>query len=248
MSHQYSVLLAGLGLSVALQAAHAEEGETPPGVEALEEFRTGAKPPNPVQNRFFLKSKRFEITPLLGVGPNNPFADRFPTASLAFGYHFSEQLAVSGIFTYAPDLGKGDVKALVPILLQRADDDDFQQPLDKVTLAASVGVTWSPVYGKINIIGETVLNFDFYGFLGVGFVLQNEYAAVETRTSLPVSRRASSSTSSPALPRCGSRRPWASVETSSCRRPWPFASMHASSSSQTTFPSTTPTCSRKAPV
>lgn len=179
MSHKFSVLLAGLGLSVALQAAHAAEGETPPGVEALEEFRTGAKPPNPVQNRFFLKTKRFEVTPLLGFGPNNAFADRFPTASLGFGYHFTEQLALSGIFTYAPDLGKNDVKALVPILLNRADDPDFQQPFDKVTLAASLGVTWSPVYGKINILGETVLNFDFFAFLGVGFVLQNEYVAIE---------------------------------------------------------------------
>jgi outer membrane beta-barrel protein len=152
--------------------------EAQPGIEALEAFRTGAASRNPVKNRFFLKAKRFELTPTLGIVPNNPFVRRF-TASLGFGYHFSEVLSVAGMFSYAPDLKEDDLKGLTDILLERASSDDFQQPLDKVTLAATFGVQVAPFYGKINILGETVLNFDLYAFLGIGMLVQNEYFAKE---------------------------------------------------------------------
>lgn len=181
MTRVLKVLMAALGLVVALQTAHAKDkAEKPNGVLALEELREGTKPPNPVQNRFFLKSKRFELTPMVGFVPTNQFASRF-NFSLGFGYHFNEALAVSGIFTYAPDLGKNDTSNLVLLLLQEADaktsDPDFRQPLDKVELSAALGVTWSPFYGKINLFGEVVANFDFWFFLGVGFVLENEWQA-----------------------------------------------------------------------
>lgn len=178
MSRTYKVLLAGLALSGVLQTAHAEDSEMPPGLEALEAFRHGRPRMNPVQNRFFLKGRRFEISPMVGTAPNNPFASRF-NISLGFGYHFSEVLALAGMFSFAPDLGKNDVKPLAPILLQRATSDDFQQPLDKVTFSGALGVEWAPVYGKINILGEVIANFDFYGFLGLGMVVQQEYAAVK---------------------------------------------------------------------
>ncbi|MCB9663371.1 MAG: outer membrane beta-barrel domain-containing protein [Alphaproteobacteria bacterium] len=174
----HKVLLAGVALGTALPSAHAAEDVKPPGVEAREGLFDPPKPKNPVQNRFFLKSKRFELTPMAGIVATNPFASRF-NFSLGFGYHFRENLALSGIFTYAPDLGKGDVKGLVPLLLQQDPNDAFQQPLEKVTLAAAIGVTWAPVYGKLNILGEVVGNFDFFTFLGLGFVVQNKYYAIE---------------------------------------------------------------------
>lgn len=152
--------------------------DAPPGIQALENFRTGRVDRNPVQNRFFLKGKRFELSPQIGFVPNNPFARRF-TLGLGLGYHFNEQLSVQGIFSFAPDLGARDVKSLTDVLLQRATDIDFRQPLDKVSLSAAFGVQYAPFYGKINLIGETVLNFDFYAFLGLGLVVQTEYAALE---------------------------------------------------------------------
>jgi outer membrane beta-barrel protein len=178
MTRTTSLLLACIGLGAATSPALADEEETRPGLEALEVFRTGASDRNPVKNRFFLKSKRFELTPSVGLVPNNPFARRF-TVSLGFGYHFSETLAIAGMFSFAPDLREGDLKGLTDVLLERATDDDFQQPVDKVTLSANLGVQWAPFYGKINLLGETVVNFDFYGFLGLGFVVQNEYFATE---------------------------------------------------------------------
>jgi outer membrane beta-barrel protein len=180
------LLLACLGLGIVAAPALAEDEEKPPGVTALEAFRAGAPRTNPVVNRFFLKAKRFEITPTVGLVPNNPFARRF-TVNLGFGYHFTESLAIAGNFSFAPDLKERDLKGLTDVLLERASDDDFAQPVDKVTLSAALGVQWAPFYGKINLLGETVVNFDFYGFLGVGMVVQNEYTATENPDATTVS-------------------------------------------------------------
>ncbi len=178
MSLNKLLLVASLGVASAAPAWAADSDDTPPGVEALKGFREGLPPQNPVQNRFFLKAKRFELAPEVGLVPNNPFVRRF-TVALGFGYHFTETLSLQGNFAYAPDLGKRDVKTLAPILLKRATDPNFRQPIDKVTLSASFGVQWAPIYGKINILGETVVNFDFYGYLGLGLVVQNRYATIE---------------------------------------------------------------------
>ncbi|MCB9678900.1 MAG: outer membrane beta-barrel domain-containing protein [Alphaproteobacteria bacterium] len=169
--------LACVGLVIALPASAADK----PGVEALDEYRKGLSEPNAIENRFFLKEGRFEIAPHVGYVPNNSFARRY-VGGVALNYHFNERLAVGADVTYSPDLGKNDLKQLVGILLDRAynasgANANFQQPLDKVTLSAAFGVAWAPVYGKINLIGETVLNFDFYGFAGLGMVSKQNYTA-----------------------------------------------------------------------
>lgn len=169
--------LAGVGLALALAAP--AQAQDKPAVEALEEFRSGRSEPKAIENRFFLKEARFEIAPHLGYVPNNSFARRY-VGGVVLNYHFGESLAVGADVTYSPDLGENDLKQLVGILLDRANtasggNADFRQPLDKVTLAAAFGVTWAPVYGKINLIGETVLNFDLYGFAGLGMVSKSNY-------------------------------------------------------------------------
>ncbi|MEZ4316552.1 MAG: outer membrane beta-barrel domain-containing protein [Myxococcota bacterium] len=171
------VAAACVGLVIALPAVAGDK----PGVEALEEYRNGLSEPNAIENRFFLKQSRFEIAPHLGYVPNNSFSKRY-VGGLILNYHFSETLAVGADITYSPDLGKNDLKQLVGILLDRAYNAsganvEFQQPLDKVTLSAAFGLNWAPVYGKINLIGETVLNFDLYVFAGIGMVSKTDYFA-----------------------------------------------------------------------
>jgi outer membrane beta-barrel protein len=129
-----------------------------------------------VQNRFFIKTNRFEIAPVLGMVPNNPMVNRI-TGGVLGAYHFSESLAAEGAFIYSPDLGAADLKGLTNTLVQIAHDGnadvDFQQPLDKMELGATFAVRWAPIYGKINLIGENVLNFDMYGVAGLGMLSSN---------------------------------------------------------------------------
>lgn len=162
-----------LGLVLA-GSALAQDDVEGPGPEALEEFRSGRSEPNAIENRFFLKEKRFEIALRGGYVPNNSLAQRY-VGALTLNYHLNETVAIGADISFSPDLGKGDLRSLAGVLLQKAAErgdreNEFQQPLDKVTLSAAFGVTWAPVYGKINLIGESVLNFDLYGFLGVGMV------------------------------------------------------------------------------
>jgi len=180
----WTVLHALLALAVvaglAVPAAPAAAGSS--GLEAMERFRDNKKLKQSVENRFFLKENRFEIAPVFGYVPNNPFARRF-VGGLIVGYHFSETVSAQGEFIYSPDGNESDLKPLTGTLLQRARNDqnqlaNFQQPLDKVALGATFGLAWSPLYGKINLVGETVLNFDFYMFAGLGMITKNNYAAV----------------------------------------------------------------------
>ncbi len=161
-----------------------------PGLEAIDQFRENKAARKAVENRFFLKQERFEVAPAVGYVPNNPFAIRY-VGGVILNYHFNEVLSAESQITYSPDLGENDLKGLTSVLLDRAYNAPgagvFQQPLDKVSLSAAFGVAWSPFYGKINLVGETVLNFDLYGFVGVGMLAKNNYVAVydEAGADLP---------------------------------------------------------------
>lgn len=160
-----------------------------PGLDALDDFNAGERPHSAVENRFFMKEGRFEIAPMVGYVPNNPYARRY-VAGAQLGYHFSETISAQAQILYSPDMGNADLKGLVGILLDRAynasapdpDDPDaeevnFQQPLDKVGLGADFGLAWAPFYGKINLVGETVLNMDVYFYAGAGMVSKKNFVA-----------------------------------------------------------------------
>ncbi len=175
--HPFKSLFAAVALLATANTASAKS----PGLDAIKEFRDGQSRPGAIENRFFLKKERFELAPHFGYVPNNPFAKRM-VGGIGFAYHFSEQFAVEGDVSYSPDLGindlKGLTKTLVVIAADGAGSDEFVQPLDKVTLAAGFGARWTPLYGKIALFGETVLNLDLYGVAGLGIVSKVNYVAV----------------------------------------------------------------------
>jgi outer membrane beta-barrel protein len=67
---------------------------------------------------------------------------------------------------------------LVGIAREGSGDVEFQQPVDKMVLGATVAARWAPVYGKINLLGERILNFDLYGTAGMGLLTVDKYYAV----------------------------------------------------------------------
>lgn len=171
-----SLLVGLLAMSPGIAHAGAKGAE-----HALDEATDGRKPYNVVQNRFFLKEQRFELSPMLGYVPNNPFVKRYIIGVMG-AYHLSESFAIEGAAMLSPDLGNSDVKDLTRTLVVIAADagsstGSFQQPLNKMTLGGTFAARWSPVYGKINLIGESVLNFDFYFTGGLGILSLAEYRA-----------------------------------------------------------------------
>lgn len=170
-------LLTAAGLLTAPEAQAGARGAR----QALKELEEGRVPYDKVMNRFFLKEGRFELAPILGYVPNNPMVRRY-TGGVLGAYHFSENFAIEGAFIYSPDLGVTDLKGLPITLVQIAADGGtsgaaFQQPIDKMVLGATFAARWAPLYGKINLIGEQVLNFDFYGTAGLGLLSIQKYYA-----------------------------------------------------------------------
>lgn len=151
-----------------------------PAQEALEQVRATDATKDVVQNRFFLKEERLEVAPVLGVVPNNPMVQRY-VGGVLVGYHLSETFSMGATLLFSPDLEENDLKdlanTLVVIAHTSTDNTDFQQPLDKMRLGGVFSANWAPVYGKINLVGATVVNFDFYGTAGVGMLSLNEYYA-----------------------------------------------------------------------
>ena len=61
--------------------------------DALKESQLEVRPlKNVVQNRFFLKTGRLELAPVVGYVPNNPMVKRY-TGGILGAYHFSENFA-----------------------------------------------------------------------------------------------------------------------------------------------------------
>jgi len=184
-----ATVLGSTSISSTAQAAPADQ--------AIEIFRNGPERKDVVQNRFFLKTGRFELAPMGGMVPNDPMVKRY-LGGLQVAYHFSETFAAGAQFVYSPDLGVNDLKGLTTTLVQIASGSssaggfEFQQPVDKLILGTTFSAQWAPVYGKINILGETVLNFDLYGQAGLGMLsISKQYAQYDrdqgAQTGLPVS-------------------------------------------------------------
>ena len=167
-------------------AAAADDEADFPAAQALAE-RQGKRATIPlIQNRFFLKKNRFEFGPAFGYVPNNAFVVN-PSGGLILAYHFSETFAAEADILYGID---GGYKNLTIRLVQIAADSgnqNFQQPADRIALGAIFSARWAPIYGKINLIGEGVLNFDFYGTAGLGMAVVNtKYYVSSTNPDLPV--------------------------------------------------------------
>jgi len=171
LSTKLSLVLGLVGLLATAPEAVAADH---PATTALDELAGKKATPNLIQNRFFVKQNRFELTPSIGYVPNNAFVTSVYGGAVA-AYHFSDSFAAEGAFFYSPNTGADGVKGLTQTLVVIAHDGnaggDFKQPLDRLQLGAIFSARWSPVYGKINLIGEGVLNFDLYGTGGVGLLL-----------------------------------------------------------------------------
>lgn len=171
-----------LGLVAALLPSPAHAGGTHPATQALDDLQGKKAQLSVIQNKFFVKSNRFEIAPMVGYVPNNSFVSS-PVGGAFLAYHFSETFAAEGSILYGPNTGDGGIKnltqTLVGIAFEGDPDTTFKQPLDRIQLGAIFDARLAPVYGKINLLGEGVLNFDFYATAGLGLLLiTKDYAIV----------------------------------------------------------------------
>lgn len=114
-----------------------------------------------VQKRLFEKDGGVELMLFGGTIPNDDFIIYAPVGA-RLGYYFSEAFSVQGSFAYAIDNNTELTTFLVKeIGLKEAD---IQETIE---FYYNVNLLWSPVYGKLSLLGLKLTHFDTY--VGVGF-------------------------------------------------------------------------------
>ena len=118
-----------------------------------------------IQRKNFLKLGRFEASPHAAFVANDPFLNRYIFGT-GLAYHVTEIFAVESTFDFAPDLGEGDWK---PLTTQLVNENSVSPDISKLTMFGSLTFQYSPIYGKVAIVGRDIILFDIYGNFGMGF-------------------------------------------------------------------------------
>lgn len=143
-----------------------DEEPTAPAPIALEEDGKRKKTViKTLARKNFLKLGRFEASPHAAFVANDPFLNRYIVGT-GFGYHITEVFAVETSIDFAPDLGEGDWK---PLTTQLVTENNVSPDISKLTLFGAATFQYSPIYGKVAVVGRNIVNFDVYGAFGMGF-------------------------------------------------------------------------------
>ncbi len=119
-----------------------------------------------LQRKTFMKIGRYEATPMLGFVTNDPFINRYLLGA-GFAYHVTEIFAVEAQGVFSPDLGEADWKPITKqIILENAVTPD----ISKIQFYGTVNFQFSPIYGKVAVIGKNIVMFDIFGVFGTGVV------------------------------------------------------------------------------
>lgn len=119
-----------------------------------------------LQRKNFMKIGRYEATPQLGFVTNDPFINRYLLGA-GFGYHVTEIFAIEAQGVFSPDLGDADWK---PITRQIINENQVTPDISKIQFYGTVNFQFSPIYGKVAVIGKNIVMFDIFGVFGTGIV------------------------------------------------------------------------------
>ena len=117
-----------------------------------------------IQRKRFLKLGRWEVAPHAAFVANDPFLSRYIVGA-SVGYNVTEIFAVELSGDFSPDLGSADWK---PLTRQLVDENHVSPDISKLTFFGAATFQFSPIYGKVAIVGRDIINFDIFGNFGMG--------------------------------------------------------------------------------
>lgn len=114
-----------------------------------------------VQRKAYLVNHKIEITPLLGADVTDTFVHTI-APGLSLTYHLAENFGIElfGAYMFPSE------SALRTEILQKQMLTPEVAKLTQMLWGLGVGLQWSPIYGKVQLLGSYLGNFNFY--LGVG--------------------------------------------------------------------------------
>jgi outer membrane beta-barrel protein len=123
-----------------------------------------------IQRKNFFKKGRWEASPHLAFVANDPFLKRYIVGA-GINYNITEIFAVELNFDFSPDLGETDYK---PVTKQLIDKNSVSPDISRLTYFGSATFLFSPIYGKVAIMGGKIINFDIYAAFGMGMTQTSE--------------------------------------------------------------------------
>lgn len=127
-----------------------------------------------VRPPLFSTARRIEIAPYFAYVSNDPWVTGFIPAA-AVTYHMSERTALD----FTAGYGVYSDKTLV----QQVVNETGNRPrvISRPQYYVTGNWAWSPIYGKLNLLGEFVLHYDLFLVGGVG--VAGDQIEVNKRTS-----------------------------------------------------------------
>jgi len=127
-----------------------------------------------IQKKYFLKYRRLEVTPQLGYVGNDHFIQRLSVGA-SIGYHINDLLNVEFVFNYLPDLEETDYKSLTK---RFRSVQEVVPDISRITFLGVVNLSLSPIYGKIELGANRIINYDIYLGAGFGVAMSKDDTAI----------------------------------------------------------------------
>jgi outer membrane beta-barrel protein len=137
-----------------------------------------------VARKTFLKTGRFELEPNMMFTVNDPFIRSF-AAGGRVSWHINEAFALEIGGGYIPPFF---VQKLEPVDLLRKELALINADNTLFALA-DVGLTFSPLYGKMAVFGDGIIHFDGFVSAGVGATFDNGADVVHPAMNVGVGGR-----------------------------------------------------------
>lgn len=139
--------------------------EDPEGAELENWERSGKKRIiKTLQRKDVLKINRAELGAGVGFVTNDPFIRR-NIVRVDGGYHFTEITSIQAEIGFSPNLGESDWK---PITKQIIDNNRVTPDISKIQFYGNATIQFAPIYGKVAVPGNKIINFDIFGLFGTG--------------------------------------------------------------------------------
>jgi len=120
----------------------------------------------PVSGSLFLRAGRSELTPVFDLSLNDAFFQKY-MFGLKYDFHVSESFALELGGAFGFSTASGTVNKCTADGCATPAKEDLAGAPGNVTLIAGLSALWSPLYGKLNLVGEKVIHFDTFFLAGL---------------------------------------------------------------------------------
>jgi len=124
----------------------------------------------PISGQLYGKARRFEIEPLLALSLDDAFYVKY-FGGVRLGYHLSDSWSVAVTGQAGASQANSSTTLCTPSQgCTNASAQQLWEVPGNLKWIGGVEVLFSPVYGKVNVLGSSVLHLDFSIIAGVDWI------------------------------------------------------------------------------